>query len=1413
MSEINTDYISDIFEFSEDTAPLQQSLKYKYVKAYPSINSTNNGNVHSESNIRWLSRQFTKKPFIIPRDGNPQKDEFKQRSIGLNGAYTDGGMANIDGYVISIANNIDDIQYDDTDDTEFGSNDIGLIITQVIQSVILDFMNIEVNDYITNNGTVNLYNYINILIQDAADELHGGDVSSLTTSEINEAIRAKMQDSIDNEHNNVVGNIRINYYNTENVKLIDYINNSDSSFKNKFTFDIEHNCYYANYNVYIGFPDEHRLRILDKEVPLVFFEDNFGFLFIFDNADVNINKKYPNIEGSNNGYQQSIASTHCYPSTFDNRIKLTNININDGNNNKIIHSMLPDDGNGNFIVYDLSEDYIENTGAHPGYYERSTFTASSVNYDNVSSTYKITSQEILNKYCAENNIDITTLTSMPRYSDPISDIIYCIYRAGSDDTTFDKVMKFFSETDSLGGYIPIGFMNDSGRLRVKNLYLYNDSNAEFTAVEGYVTFLRRVCVNLVGDISSYDSDIISDPNGDNIIEKNIDPITYRNTWTKIFRRLEVNGATNTSTINNLINNVFEGSLSNLLNFFDVVPANPSSPSTTDLKFHHIYNKLIVPYVNNYLQIAWTSLYVNTINENLYGGNSKFTPKKCLSVYNQPVINNDYWKADIQLSHSYNNGNITESFLYNINRDVYTDYDRTAKYLCDNDGEVPYTDDKHNSFKYYIYWGELLDPSYQISSVSQSEDYINYLKHCCSPTAHQNTTNNFDKYIEKLIIPYKVTNLNGNMVNKMIDDDRIYVKYEYDNDVYAEYISNQQIPTNPITLEESYIQNVIIDLATMLPNNDYNDGYETVYYYNYSPRTSSHFDKTKDYLLKFSPMHTQNSNEGVVVGTDGFTFKYATNRLLTYVPTVFRLYKDSQDALEGRIAGTDTHRGIVVDYKLPKDLKESDLWINNMWMSNIRSVTQYNIETNNVYGPVNTDSMIKYLDNRNLSIFDGTKVYIDNNYTTLTDFINNLNIPTSVGVGKTIPSGTEYEYDGQTYIAGDNAEIFNDYLDNRAAGNYSHAEGTGTSALTEYSHSEGFQTTSIGSGAHSEGSHTIAIGDFSHAEGNTTTANGNNSHAEGNQTYANGNNSHAEGNNNVSDGNNSHTEGSSNIINNNTSDSHAEGYDNEITSSYAHIEGSTNIIYENADGSHAEGHNNTIGDENGTYSAEYSHIGGANSTITANFAFAHGYGVEASGITSVAFGNSTQSKAENSFTTGVGTVASQSNSLVIGKYNIDHTTGTEYPFVIGNGINGSRSDAFKIDEDGKIYIGNSTSGVDITLYSSNITVDEVSQDHEFEVQNNIKKVVRQLSFMSIGLRVKYVGDNTNDTTEKVVGGLPGTYQVATTQYLSVYNNTDHTIIGTAIITPVGDIKIRPINNWTTDTIFDICGTICTISLSS
>jgi len=219
--------------------------------------------------------------------------------------------------------------------------------------------------------------------------------------------------------------------------------------------------------------------------------------------------------------------------------------------------------------------------------------------------------------------------------------------------------------------------------------------------------------------------------------------------------------------------------------------------------------------------------------------------------------------------------------------------------------------------------------------------------------------------------------------------------------------------------------------------------------------------------------------------------------------------------------------------------------------------------------------------------------------------------------------------------------------NKASGDYSHAEGVGTLASNNESHAEGFYTTASGSASHAEGSATVASGNFgSHAEGYATTASGKGSHAEGFYTTSFGPQSHAEGNTTTADGSASHAEGfytTSTGIN-----THAEGYYTTSFGTNSHAEGKNTVSTGNS--SHSEGNaTDSVGiyshaEGDGTISTgNASHSEGKLTTSTGVYSHAEGYGSTSGGANSHAEGYYSQSSGSNSHAEGESTVASGINS--------------------------------------------------------------------------------------------------------------------------------------------------------------------------
>ena len=87
----------------------------------------------------------------------------------------------------------------------------------------------------------------------------------------------------------------------------------------------------------------------------------------------------------------------------------------------------------------------------------------------------------------------------------------------------------------------------------------------------------------------------------------------------------------------------------------------------------------------------------------------------------------------------------------------------------------------------------------------------------------------------------------------------------------------------------------------------------------------------------------------------------------------------------------------------------------------------------------------------------------------------------VGDGTTNVNNLPFAVIGKHGI-GNNAEIFNDYLNNTASGNWSHAEGYNTFASGTSSHVEGDSCKSIGPESHAEGLGTVAEAEAQHVQG-------------------------------------------------------------------------------------------------------------------------------------------------------------------------------------------------------------------------------------------------------------------------------------------------------------------------------------------
>lgn len=247
------------------------------------------------------------------------------------------------------------------------------------------------------------------------------------------------------------------------------------------------------------------------------------------------------------------------------------------------------------------------------------------------------------------------------------------------------------------------------------------------------------------------------------------------------------------------------------------------------------------------------------------------------------------------------------------------------------------------------------------------------------------------------------------------------------------------------------------------------------------------------------------------------------------------------------------------------------------------------------------------------VVEGNSFYITAEVGTYTNFKNSGN--TTITVNQlgilTSTNGTAWNFTPIFIgVSKGGGEVFNDYDNNTAVGNNSHAEGSQTKAVGNYSHAEGLRTNASGVNSHAEGQETQAHGDYSHAEGFQTHANRNNSHAEGRITVADGGASHAEGSETRASGDYSHAEGYMSLSEKLAS--HAEGRHTTASGDYSHAEGNSTVA--SGFGSHAEGQETTAGAANahaegqGTVTEEVGgHVAGKYNAVVANGLFNFGIG--------------------------------------------------------------------------------------------------------------------------------------------------------------------------------------------------------------
>lgn len=324
------------------------------------------------------------------------------------------------------------------------------------------------------------------------------------------------------------------------------------------------------------------------------------------------------------------------------------------------------------------------------------------------------------------------------------------------------------------------------------------------------------------------------------------------------------------------------------------------------------------------------------------------------------------------------------------------------------------------------------------------------------------------------------------------------------------------------------------------------------------------------------------------------------------------------------------------------------------------------------------------------------------------------------------NGTMVEFDnqggvGQQYHGYPGAEIFNDYDNNIAAGQYAHAEGRETNATGPRAHAEGYKTSVFAADAHAEGRETWAMGAQSHAEGLYGISWGGVSHTEGAVVtdFATGGSSYAILNDEelIRDFLNTctvrylPTENAEPYYWKITDEAlatyrlhgalgfatHAEGINNIVCDEAGHVEGFGNICGDMIPGMeqdsskyapHVEGIYNKVGSRLWAVHAG----GGYNTILSGNYTFAHGYYLSVSNDYETAFG----------------------------RYNLSVLNDKKVLFSYGIGSSTERKNALSVLEDGTVVIPILEAG-NLTSESIQQIVNEAVAPISTKVNNNYNEL--------------------------------------------------------------------------------------------
>lgn len=130
----------------------------------------------------------------------------------------------------------------------------------------------------------------------------------------------------------------------------------------------------------------------------------------------------------------------------------------------------------------------------------------------------------------------------------------------------------------------------------------------------------------------------------------------------------------------------------------------------------------------------------------------------------------------------------------------------------------------------------------------------------------------------------------------------------------------------------------------------------------------------------------------------------------------------------------------------------------------------------------------------------------------------------------------------------------------------------------------------------------------------------------------------------------------------------------------------------------------------------------NNIANGDYSHAEGHYTTASGNTSHAEGSGTRAEGDGSHAEGHRTKASSNYQHVQGKYNVEDAD-DKYAFIIGNGEDeDNRSNAIAIGWDGKIYVNNSETGIDLNTVVQDIADRYTKTETDNKITEKVSEIV-------------------------------------------------------------------------------------------